>query len=159
MGLRFPDQRGHSVFFVTTTFADWHRYGDIPEVYPEITDSINHYCATYSAKVPAYVLMPSHLHLILSIAGDTLGPYMRDFKKYTAQTWIRNRVIRQSSIWMARYDRVALVTSKVTMVKVEYIHYNPVKAGLVGRPEEWLWSSASDYLRDVAGPVKVCKDW
>ena len=33
--------------------------------------------------------------------------------------------------------------------KVEYIHVNPVKAGLVSRPEDWLWSSVHDYTGNV----------
>ncbi len=159
MGLRFPNQRGCSVFFVTTTFAEWHKFGEIPRVYPDIADSLNHYAAVYDARILAYVLMPSHLHLVISIGGSSLAAYMRDLKKYTAQTWIREKVIRRSPIWMPRYDRVALVSRKVTIVKVEYIHNNPVKAGLVSRAEDWSWSSVSDYLRDEDGPVKVWKGW
>jgi putative transposase len=52
----------------------------------------------------------------------------------------------------AGFDR-ALRTVKEYNAKVEYIHWNPVKAGLVSRPEEWPWSSVHDYTGSVQRPV------
>jgi len=47
--------------------------------------------------------------------------------------------------WQPRFFVRALRTVKEYNEKVEYIHLNPVKAGLVRRPEEWFWSSAREY--------------
>ena len=44
-------------------------------------------------------------------------------------------------------------------VKVEYIHNDPVKAGLVAAPEDWKFSSARDYLEIGHGPLPVATDW
>ncbi|MGH9406365.1 MAG: hypothetical protein ACRD3D_11090 [Terriglobia bacterium] len=52
----------------------------------------------------------------------------------------------------AGFDR-ALGTVEEYNAKVEYIHGNPVKAGLVSRPEEWPWSSVDDYTGRVQRPV------
>jgi putative transposase len=49
------------------------------------------------------------------------------------------------------FDR-ALRTVKEYNEKVEYIHWNPVKAGLVKRPEDWKWSSVRDYTGSVQAP-------
>ena len=50
------------------------------------------------------------------------------------------------------FDR-ALRTVKEYYEKVEYIHRNPMRAGLVQRPEDWPWSSARDYAGSVSGAV------
>lgn len=48
----------------------------------------------------------------------------------------------------AFFDR-DLRTVREYQEKVEYIHLNPVKAGLVDRPEDWPWSSVHDYVGSV----------
>jgi hypothetical protein len=50
------------------------------------------------------------------------------------------------------FDR-ALRTVREYQEKVEYIHLNPVKAGLVERPEDWKGSSVHDYTGTVQGPA------
>jgi hypothetical protein len=64
--------------------------------------------------------------------------------------------------WQPRFFDRALRTVKEYHEKVEYIHLNPVKAGLVSRPEEWPWSSVHDYAgsveRPMATPSGLCVD-
>jgi len=50
-----------------------------------------------------------------------------------------------SLLWQPRFSDRALRTVKEYNEKVEYIHLNPVKAGLATRPEDWPWSSVHDY--------------
>src|SRR5262245_59840603 len=52
-------------------------------------------------------------------------------------------------LWQPRFFDRALRTVEENHEKVEYIHLNPVKAGLVSRPEEWPWSSVRDYRGNV----------
>jgi len=103
--------------------------------------------------------MPSHLHLLLFIEGSDLGNFMRDFKKYIAQKAFRDLDIVSKDIWNEGYDRIGVVSRKVFITKLEYIHNNPVKSGLVRSHEEWRWSSAVDYYTKNAGVIKVYKDW
>ncbi|MGH9448453.1 MAG: transposase, partial [Terriglobia bacterium] len=56
-------------------------------------------------------------------------------------------------LWQPRFFDRALRTVEEYNAKVEYIHWNPVKAGLVSRPEEWAWSSVHDYTGSVQRPV------
>ena len=57
-----------------------------------------------------------------------------------------NKLRREAGIlWQGRFFDRALRTVKEYHEKVEYIHLNPVKRGLVARPEEWKWSSVHDY--------------
>ncbi len=55
-------------------------------------------------------------------------------------------------LWQGRFFDRALRTVKQYNEKVEYIHLNPVKAGLVKRPEDWRWSSVREYTGSVNAP-------
>ncbi len=61
-----------------------------------------------------------------------------------------NRARRECGLlWQPRFFDRALRTVREYHEKVEYIHLNPVKAGLVERPEDWPWSSEHDYVGAV----------
>ncbi|MCB2198679.1 hypothetical protein KQI63_04695 [bacterium] len=83
---------------------------------------------------------------------------MRDWKKITTTDILAPR-FGSGPQWEQRYDRVAIWTMDVFQTKLDYIHNNPVKAGLADVPEGWYWSSAADYVNDREGPVPVWKEW
>jgi putative transposase len=60
-------------------------------------------------------------------------------------------------IWEDRFDDVVLKTNRVFLIKLNYIHLNPLQAhwNLVNKPEDWKYSSAGFYETGVAGPVLV----
>lgn len=104
----------------------------------------------------AYVVMPSHFHWLfrpLESWVRILGPparqrpprerIMHSLKRYTARA--ANGILgTQGTFWQAEsYDHVVRDEDEFYRI-VEYIEMNPVKAGLVGRPEEWRFSSARD---------------
>ncbi len=158
MGLRFKDQDLGTSFFVTTSFKDRIRFGDIPGVYEQLAESLSHRLKETNGKLAAYTFMPSHVHLFLFIEGKLLAGFMRDFKKYTAQKSLAD-LCRTKRIWQNRYDRQIIISLKLLSRKIMYIHYNPVRSALVENPEEWKWSSAADYLGRKNGPVPVFTDW
>lgn len=96
---------------------------------------------------------------------------MRDFKKFTAfkirkqiedekkiKLLNKLRFVRKEQkfkIWQDRFDDVVLYTRKVLEVKLDYIHMNPVKAGLVDSSEKYLHSSASFYKEGIQPPIEV----
>jgi REP-associated tyrosine transposase len=159
MGLRFPNQKHESVFFVTTTFNEWQPYGKRPGVYESLSSNLQFYVNKYEAKLPGYVLMPTHLHLLIAIKGSKLSDFMRDYKKYIAQRAFPEIGINDKLIWMPRFDRVAINTEAVFRTKLEYIHHNPVKAGLVDSVEDWRWSSASAYYSSKLSDVPIWTGW
>ncbi len=157
MGLRFKDQDLGETFFVTTSFVDHNAWGNIRGIYDVLAEALNFRVAATNSKLIAYVFMPSHLHLILAINGKTLSAFMRDFKKYTAQKGLRE-LCNSPKIWQDRYDRQVIITDEVLATKIQYVHDNPFRAGLVASPEKWPWSSAVDYLGGKS-PVAVWTDW
>ncbi len=64
--------------------------------------------------------------------------------KLTSTTTLHPRH-EAGELWQGRFFDHALRTVKEYMETVEYIHWNPVRRGLVKRPEEWRWSSAAEY--------------
>jgi REP element-mobilizing transposase RayT len=103
MGLRFKDQDFGTSFFVTTSFKDRIRFGDIPGVYEQLAESLSHRLKETNSKLAAYTFMPSHVHLFLFIEGKLLAGFMRDLKKYTAQKSLAD-LCRTKKIWQYRYD-------------------------------------------------------
>ena len=69
---------------------------------------------------------------------------MKSFKNGSTIQINRQRGER-GELWQARFFDRALRTVKEYNEKIEYIHLNPVKAGLVQQPEEWPWSSVREY--------------
>jgi putative transposase len=59
--------------------------------------------------------------------------------------------------WQSRYYDFNVFTYNKRVEKLKYMHRNPVTRGLVGRPEEWRWSSYCDYLLDREGTVQIAK--
>ncbi|MGO8737072.1 MAG: REP-associated tyrosine transposase [Terriglobia bacterium] len=98
----------------------------------------------------AWVILPDHWHAIfyprypLTISG------VMESTKVGATKHI-NRSRRESGLlWQPRFFDRALRTVKEYNEKVQYIHLNPVKAGLASRPEDWPWSSVDDYTGSTA---------
>jgi len=159
MGLRYKNQDLGECFFVTTSFRDHAPFGHIRGVYENLAEALNFRLAKTCSKLAAYVLMPTHIHFLIFIDGRLLSPFMRDFKKYTAQKGLSD-LCGASLIWQYRYDRQVIVSQKILLTKMNYIHYNPVKAGLVTNPEDWFWSSATCYCRENAlSPIPVWTEW
>jgi len=159
MGLRYPEQSNESCFFVTTSFRDWKALGNVDGFYDQLIKSLDFCTKKYKALISGYVLMPTHIHLLLFIEGIKLSGFMRDFKKYISQKVTRGIGLKQTSVWMPRYDRVAIKSLTVFKTKLRYIHNNPVKSGQVKKAEDWIWSSAGDYLMDHKGQLNIWKEW
>jgi REP element-mobilizing transposase RayT len=102
-----------------------------------------------------YVVMPTHFHLLLMPQERGLTATMHALKRLTAEDILRRRVTR-GPLWQARYFDFILRRVHDFWEKLDYIHQNPVAAGLVKRPEEWHWSSAAQYAH--AGESRVPVD-
>lgn len=87
-----------------------------------------------------YVIMPDHLHLLLSPCGHDLPMLMRNIKSLSGFRVLQTRGC-SGPLWQARYFDNIIRHVKNFWEKVEYIHCNPVKAGLAPDDGEWPWSS------------------
>jgi putative transposase len=66
---------------------------------------------------------------------------------------------RQRPFWQAHYYDFNVSTHQKFVEKLRYIHRNPVRRGLVAKPEEWLWSSYHHYQTGMHGTVEIESEW
>jgi putative transposase len=101
----------------------------------------------------AYVIMPNHAHLLIWTVESLLPEMMKDWKSASGFAIAKARC-KRGAIWQPRYFDFILRRGADFGKKFEYIHNNPVTAGLVHRPEDWMWSSAAFYIQKAVVPVQ-----
>ncbi len=107
--------------------------------------------------VYGYVVMPEHVHLLINEPErGTLAQAMQSLKQGVAR---RLALRATDSFWQARYYDFNLWSERKSTETLRYIHRNPVKRGLVKRPEDWTWSSFRHYLSGEVGPVEIESQW
>jgi putative transposase len=126
-----------------------------------IIDSLRFLTRNNRVTVYAFVIMHNHLHMIWQRLGDhNKRDVQRDFLKFTGQQilkQLRNQKSpclnelyvgakdRKYQVWERNAFSMPIYTDKFLYQKLEYIHYNPVQAGLCRYPEEYKYSSAGFY--------------
>jgi putative transposase len=112
----------------------------------------------YGFTVIAYVVMPEHVHLLISEPKRASLATVLQMLKQTISKRMR-RMGCESPLWQSRYfdENVHLARQRVTVMK--YIHRNPVKRNLCAKPEDWDWSSFRHYATGVQGVVEIESEW
>jgi|SRR5579859_5713421 len=129
----------------------------------------------YRFAVVGFVIMPEHVHLLLSepLMGDVaraisaikLGFTRRVFEKphfWQSRPEVGHPSCRPANhehhFWMKRYYDFNVYSAPKIGEKLHYMHQNPVARGLVERAEQWRWSSFEFYASGESRTVKV-NDW
>ena len=146
------------VYFVTFTVHQWVDVFTRP-LYVELLLENLRYCQQNKGlQIYSWVVMSNHCHFILSVNTGNLADLIRDFKKHTAKVlvkaienndkesrreWLPLILKKDGRIWFweAGYHGEEIRTKPFFDSKMRYIHLNPVRAGLVEKEEEYLWSS------------------
>ncbi len=102
-----------------------------------------------------YVVMPEHIQLLIAPRQAALTRLVRDLKSRCGFALAQGRG-RRGPIWQERYFDHILRRVRDFWQKLDYIHQNPVAAGLVKRAEDWAWSSYGFYAK--VGSVRICPD-
>ena len=71
----------------------------------------------------------------------------------------RRLIAGRTHFWQARYYDFNVWTKKKRIEKLKYMHRNPVKRGLVEKPEDWAWSSFRHYMTGEEGVVEIESEW
>ena len=165
--------------FVTSTVVGW---ADVfsREMYKEIiVDSLAYCQKEKGLTVHAWVIMTNHIHLIISSSTNSISNIMRDFKKYTSKKiiaaiesnekesrkdWLLsmfkyagtgNPGNKEYQFWKNEFHPVALDTPEKMAERLNYLHLNPVRAGLVWAAEAYKYSNAIDYCTNMKGLLDV----
>jgi putative transposase len=102
--------------------------------------------ALHPFYLTAWVFLPDHWHCICApVYPVTISLTMKSVKQ-SSMSAVNQRRGAEGELWQPRFFDRALRSVKEYNEKVEYIHLNPVRAGLVSRPQDWRWSSYNEYL-------------
>lgn len=110
----------------------------------------------YRFRVYGYVTMPEHVHLLISEPESAeLSTAIQALKIAVARRAMRYQEEGEATLWQKRYYDHNVRTYESFVEKLRYIHRNPVKRGLVSKPEDWKWSSFEHYSTSKIGPVEI----
>ena len=140
------------------TFSCFHRRPNFPTPNSRTTfeSSLERVRQDYGLRVYGYVVMPEHVHLLVSEPErDTLARALQSLKQSVA----RRLALRAADpFWQARYYDFN-VWSEMKFVEKLHTSPDPVKRGLVAQPEDWAWSSFRHYLTGETSAVEIESQW
>ncbi|MEY2638659.1 MAG: hypothetical protein RIR90_141 [Bacteroidota bacterium] len=158
-----------AIHFITFAVVEWI---DVftRKVYRDLLlDSIR-YCQKEKGLIlHSWCIMSNHVHLVISARDNNPSDILRDFKKYTSKKIIKaiianpresrkewmlqvfrqkgqaNSRNKQYQFWQQDNHPIEIFSRRFIRQKLNYIHNNPVAAGIVEKSEEYIYSSARDY--------------
>lgn len=165
--------------FVTFSIVGWVDVFS-RECYKEIVIKSLQYCQEHKGlKLDAWVIMTNHVHLIVSSDTNKIENLVRDIKKYSSKQiiaaiqesktesrkeWMQNLFSYAGKnnanntnfqFWKQDYHPIELNSATKTKERLDYLHENPVKSGLVWEPWHYKYSSAIDYYTNEHGLLKI----
>jgi REP element-mobilizing transposase RayT len=165
---RIHHEQENDLHFLTLTVIEWIDIFTKLEYFQIIIDSLKYCQSNKGLVIGEYVIMTNHMHLIAQAkSGFQLSQIVSDFKKHTTREVLKllvedNRkyilnLINNSyakkkdscwQIWKRENYSELIYSYKFFLQKANYIHKNPIKRGYVSEPEDWLYSSARNWLKD-----------
>ena len=151
--------------FYTATILEWKPLLGQQKYKQVIIQSLQYFTTNKKITLYAFVIMNNHIHLIWqALPGNTPGQIQLSFMKYTTQQikfdLVQNHPMvldkfrvnakdREHQFWERNPLSIDLYTHDIFTQKLEYIHWNSVKARLCSLPEEYYYSSARFYYTGV----------
>jgi len=152
------------IYFLTFTIVEWITIFNYPKYCDIIVNNFQFYRKNQGLKIHYLVIMPEHIHLIAS-SENNIGRIIRNYKSFSAKEIIQNlkhdkrteilnllnfykkksKSESEYQVWQEGSHPERITTTDMLNQKINYIHYNPVKAGLVTIPEQWRYSSVGYY--------------
>ena len=113
--------------------------------------------ARYGFVVAGYVLMPEHVHLLVGEPRRSSLSIALQVLKQQSSRKLKQR--GELQFWQRRYYDFNVWSEEKRVEKLRYMHRNPVKRGLVEKPEDWQWSSFRHYATGELGAVEIESEW
>ncbi len=165
-----PDE----LYFVTLTTVGWVDVFTWIDYKNILVENLAYCQLNENLEIYSYVIMSNHIHIICRRLDKDLNELLGRFKSYSAKQIIKaiennpqesrkewllylfnyfakaNKQYSKNHFWQYTTHPVLLYSNDVIKQKIDYIHNNPVRAGLVNEPENYIYSSANIY-----SPLKV----
>ena len=162
--------------FITATIVQWLPVFTSAACCDILLQALEFARAHKGLRIYGWVILDTHFHAI--VAGPELAQTIGDLKKFTAREilaelpregrdWLMNQLAyyrarhksdSQHQVWQEGVHPQSIATDEMMLQKLEYLHNNPVKRGLVALPEHWRYSSAHEWCPGAA-PLLRCDDW
>jgi len=136
------------------TFSCYRRAAllNTPEARAAFEDSLERVRKWYGLFVTGYVVMPEHVHLLMSEPERaSLSIALQMLKQIVA----RKVGAEGGPLWQRRYYDLNIWSERKRIEKLRYMHRNPVERGFVEKPEDWRWSSFRHYAFGETGTVEI----
>jgi len=127
----------HGTFFISTQTHERRRLFQIDTNCELLFETLQHYRREGHYKLHAFVIMPDHIHLLLTTQGTTLERAMQLIKGGYSR-----KIEAKLSVWQKGFTDRRMRDEADFLAHKGYIHHNPVRAHLCQRPEDYHWSSA-----------------
>jgi putative transposase len=163
---QFNDQR--YVHFLTFSVYRRRRLLDLDQPKRIVLGVLNHQLQAMAAKCVGFVLMPDHVHALIWLPQPSeLRRFVHGWKRMSSfgiRRWYAEHAPNYftdfgsgDKFWQPKSYVFHIYSERKLAEKLQYMHENPVRAGLVERAIDWAWSSARWYLcrRSVGVPL----DW
>lgn len=174
MSRKYKFHNPDGVYFVSFAVVDWIDVFS-SRAYINILLETLEFCQKHKGmKIYAWCVMPNHVHLVFrSMVDQKPELLLGDFKRFTSQNIVsaikqdphetrkdffltkfsiaasKSSNVKHLQFWQHDNRPIELWSKNVVDQKINYIHNNPVTAGLVSRPEDYLFGSASDYIDQI----------
>jgi putative transposase len=170
MSRKYKFKDNEQLYFITYAVVNWIDFFTRNEYKDVLLKSWQHCCEHKGFEVYAWVIMTNHVHMIIGSNKNPLEDIVRDMKRHTSvelkktlqqhagesrkewMLWMMERAGKKNGnnenfqLWQQHNQPIELTTIEMIKQKLDYIHNNPVKAGIVDKAEEYLYSSARDYF-------------
>jgi REP element-mobilizing transposase RayT len=176
MRSRYQVSDGAQAHFITATIVAWLPIFTKASRCDIIVESFAYCRAHKGLKVYAWVILDNHVHAIVS--APDLSQALADFKRHTARRLLetlqaescesllnqlhyyraKHKAESAYQVWQEGSHPQACLSDAILEQKLEYLHNNPVKRGLVASPEHWRYSSAHEWLPGAVVDFK-CDPW
>ena len=152
-GLVRYGKTGYHLHFITFSYYQRLPYlGNVTACH-EFEQSLEKIRTRYSFLVHGYVVMPEHVHLLVSEPKEVILAKAIQALKLSVSVQQR-----RTRFWQKRHYDLNVYTDDKRLEKLRYIHRNPVTRGLVAQPEDWKWSSFRHWKTAGRGTVTIGTD-
>lgn len=149
---------GGTYFFTLVTYQRRPIFSK-QEAIELLRDAFQYIMARWPFTIVASVVLPDHMHFIWTLPPESsdYSTRWKMIKSYFTKNWRPKGVVSESisrqrkgeaDIWQRRFWEHLIRDEGDLKRHIEYIHYNPVKHGLVDSPAKWEYSSFMKYVRD-----------
>ncbi len=140
--------------FVTFSCYRRRQFLGTPRARDRFVQILDEVRSRHEFRVLGYVVMPEHVHLLLSEPAKGNPSKVLQVLKQKVSLALGGKT-KGAAFWQRRFYDFNVWSAKKVNEKLEYMHMNPVKRKLVSHPKDWPWSSWPQYAEGEAGLLRI----